>query len=205
MNSPTAVLDTSDDPAAASLRSRASSIVTTTTKFSLETLPQDDRSSLFAFRERPRPDTATRPRSLASITSITHPAPPYSAILDSALLLPTHHNVESELPQRRPAAGEAASINEAIAPSPTPSHPPSRSTTPSPDIPPDPDDHPRAQIAYYNHVVRTLDQNYTTELGELRAQHSQELATIRNDIDAAYRTQWKAKNRENEKIREEAA
>ncbi|KAL9002645.1 MAG: hypothetical protein Q9188_004445 [Gyalolechia gomerana] len=204
MNSPTTVLDTNDDPAALSLRSRASSIVTTTTKFSLETLPQDDRSSILAFRERRRPDAATRPRSLASITSIARPAPPYSATLDSALLLPSHQNVESQLPQSQPIAGEAASINEAIAPSPTPSQPPSGSGTPSPDTPPDPDD-PRAQITYYNHVVRTLDQNFTIELDRLHAQHARELATLRNDIDAAYRTQWKAKNREIEKVREEAA
>ncbi|KAL8940091.1 MAG: hypothetical protein Q9216_003000 [Gyalolechia sp. 2 TL-2023] len=205
MNSPTSVLDTNDDPAGASLRSRASSIVTTTTKFSLETLPRDDRSSIFAFRERPWPDAATRPRSLASITSVARPAPPYSATLDSALLPPSHQNGVFQLPQGNAAAGEAGSTNEASVPSPTPPGPPSGSATPSPDTPPEPDDDPRAQITYYNHVVRTLDQNYTAELDRLRAQHAQEIATIRNDIDAAYRTQWKAKNREIEKIREQTA
>lgn len=205
MNSLTAVLDTNDDPAAVSIRSRASSIVTTTTKFSVETLSQDDRSSIFALRERQRPEPTTRPRSIASITSIARPAPPYSAILDSTLLLPNHQNLEPHLPQRHSIATEAVSINEAIAPSPAPSLPASGTVTPSPGTPPDLDEDPRTQITYYNHVVRTLDQNYTAELERLRAQHEQELATIRNDIDAAYRTQWKAKNREIEKIREEAA
>ncbi|KAI4179930.1 MAG: hypothetical protein L6R41_007555 [Letrouitia leprolyta] len=205
MNSLTTVVDTNDDPAAVSVRSRASSIVTTTTKFSVETLSQDDQSSIFAPRERQRPEPTARPRSLASITSIARPAPPYGAIYDSTLLVPSHQNVESQLPQMRSIAAESGSIDEAIAPFPGPSLHISGTATPSPSTPPDLDDDPRAQITYYNHVVRTLDQNYTAELERLRAQHEQELATIRNDIDAAYRTQWKAKNREIEKIREEAA
>ncbi|KAL8720135.1 MAG: hypothetical protein Q9225_002950 [Loekoesia sp. 1 TL-2023] len=205
------VPDAIDDTAAASLRSRASSIITTTTKFSLETLSQDDGSSILAFRERQRPGPASRPRSLLSMTSIARPAPPYTAALDSTLLLPSHQNGDFEsipnsppVEPAEPPAPEIASIHEVMAPSPVPSSSPSGAVTPSPDTPLDPED-PRAQITYYNNVVRTLDQNYTAELDRLRAQHIQELAAIRNEIDSAYRAQWKSKNREIERIREEAA
>ena len=203
-------LDNYDDPTAASLRSRASSIITTTTKFSLETLSQDDRSSIVAIRRRLEPGPSDRPRSLMSMTSVAYPAPPYSATQNSTLLLPTHEDGNFQLARSsppelaEPPAAETASLDEASAPSPIPSPVPSGTATPSPNTPPDPDD-PHARIAYYNHVVRTLDQNYTAELDRLRSHHAQELAVIRNEIDAAYRAQWKAKNREIERIREEVA
>ncbi|KAI4124049.1 MAG: hypothetical protein LQ338_005003 [Usnochroma carphineum] len=208
----TAVSDTLDDATAASLRSRASSIITTTTKFSLETLSQDDRSSILAIQERQRPGAADRPRSLLSMTSVARPAPPYTATLDSMLLLPTHQNGDFQPAANPPpeiqAPEKASSINEAIPPPSLEAAiiPSAASATASPpDSPPLDPDNPSAQITYYNHVVRTLDQNYTAELDKLRAQHAQELATTRHDIDAAYRAQWKAKNREIERIREEAA
>ncbi|KAL9598243.1 MAG: hypothetical protein Q9219_004602 [cf. Caloplaca sp. 3 TL-2023] len=202
MSGPAVIQEPIDDPTAGSLRSRASSIVTTTTKFSLETL-QDDSSSILAFRERQHAHPANRPRSLLSMTSIARPAPPYGATLDSTLLLPSHQHGDFERPFLHPVEPTQTPMLDA-APSPKPSPPPSGSTTPSPDSPLDPED-PRAQITYYNNVVRTLDQNYTAELARLRAQHASELASIRNEIDAAYRAQWKAKNREIEKAKEEAA
>ncbi|KAL8863211.1 MAG: hypothetical protein Q9178_000586 [Gyalolechia marmorata] len=200
------ILDPIDDLTAASLRSRASSIVTTTTKFSLETLAQDDRSSIGALWERQHPHShAGRPNS---ITSVAHPAPPYAESADATLQYPTHHNGESQgLPSRlaevaeRPA--EATSLREPLAPSTIPS---SGNTTPAaPDSPLDPELNPQAQAAYYSNVVRTLDSNYTAEIERLRQKHAQELAMTRHDIDAAYRAHWKDQNREIEKIREEAA
>ncbi|KAI4201524.1 MAG: hypothetical protein LQ346_002160 [Caloplaca aetnensis] len=202
-----------DDHTAESLRSRASSIVTTTTKFSLETLSQDDRSSIGALRDWQRPTPASRPRSLRSMTSIARPAPPYTAMLDSdLLLLPTHQNGDFQPPAgpqaeptTRPAAvSAAASTAEVLPPS------PSAGSTASPrdgaESPTDDPDNPRARIiTYYNLVVRTLDQNYTASLEKLRAQHASDLASTRHSIDAAYRAQWKAKNREIEVIRQEAA
>lgn len=53
--------------------------------------------------------------------------------------------------------------------------------------------------------MHTLDQNYTASLEALRAQHASALAATRHSIDAAYRAQWKAKNREIEIIKQEAA
>ncbi|KAL8778222.1 MAG: hypothetical protein Q9194_002126 [Teloschistes cf. exilis] len=201
-----AVADVVDDSAAESLRSRASSIVTTTTKFSLDTLSQDDQSSIGARWERQRHGNGSRPRSMVSMTSIAHPAPPYDESVDPTLLLPNHQN--GDFHSRRPslrAAGnhiiESPSINEAFPPSPTRSG----TTTPSPESPMDPDENPYAQAAYYSNVVRTLDQNYTAAIEHLRQEHAQQLARTRHDIDQAYRAQWKAKNKEIERIREEAA
>lgn len=200
---PRTMVDAVDDSTPASLRSRASSIVTTTTKFSLETLSQDDRSSVGSRWERYRPSRTNRPRSMISMTSIARPAPPYNEAVDSTLLLPSHQNGDFQVQPRSPAgsAAEAISINEALPPSPARSG----ATTPSPDSPFDPDENPQAQVAYYSNVVRTLDQNYTAAIERLRQEHVQEIAATRHDIDQAYRAQWKVKNQQIERIREEAA
>ncbi|KAL8954260.1 MAG: hypothetical protein Q9183_007233 [Haloplaca sp. 2 TL-2023] len=96
---------------------------------------------------------------------------------------------------------ETVSLNEALPPSPGPSE----AVTPLPESPVDPDENPHAQAAYYSNVVRTLDQNYTAAIERLRKEHVQEIATTRHDIDQAYRAQWKVKNHQIERIREEAA
>ncbi|KAI4143901.1 MAG: hypothetical protein L6R39_004394 [Caloplaca ligustica] len=207
----TTVLHHHDDLTAGSLRSRASSIITTTTKFSLETISQDDRSSIVAVHARQRPDLSNRPQSLLSMTSFARPAPPYDATLDSTLLLPTHRDGDFQPPHSPPpehkeapaASADAPSLNEALPP--TSSASDSATASPAHEDSPLDLDNPSAQVTYYNHVVRTLDQNYTAELERLRAQHTQELAATRHDIDQAYRVQWKAKNQEIERIREEAA
>ncbi|KAI4214445.1 MAG: hypothetical protein L6R36_009421 [Xanthoria steineri] len=208
MASSSTILDPIDDLSGASLRSRASSIVSTTTRFSLETISQDDRSSIGAIWERQHRlgntnNDSGRPHS---ITSVANPAPPYTEATNPTLQLPTHNNGDfqnllnrlSEVAER-PA--DAVSLNEPLAPSTIDSG----NTTPAPDSPLDPDVNPSAQVAYYSNVVRTLDSNYTAELERVRQQHAQEVALTRHNIDAAYRAQWKAKNREIEKIREEAA
>ncbi|KAL8782365.1 MAG: hypothetical protein Q9213_005443 [Squamulea squamosa] len=201
-----ASIDRIDDPATASLRSRASSIVTTTTKFSLETLSQDDRSSIGAMRIRNHRlgPNAGRPNS---ITSITNPAPPYTEAVGPTLQLPTHQNGDfqsllSRLAEVADRPSEATSINEALAPSIIAS---TGNTTPAPDSPLDPGVNLQAQIAHYSNVVHTLDSNYTADLERLKQKHAQELAVTRHDIDAAYRAQRKIELREMERFREEAA
>ncbi|KAI4251399.1 MAG: hypothetical protein LQ352_004870 [Teloschistes flavicans] len=201
-----AFVDAVDGSAAASLRSRASSIVTTTTKFSLETLSQDDQSSNGTRWEWQRHGYGSRPRSMISMTSVAHPAPPYDQSVDSTLLLPGHRNGDFHFqPSSQQEAGNhinaTPSINEALPPSPARSG----TTTPSPESPIDPEENPHAQAAYYSNVVRTLDQNYTAAIERLRQEHVQQLALTRHDIDQAYRAQWKAKNKEIERIREETA
>ncbi|KAL9012689.1 MAG: hypothetical protein Q9173_002555, partial [Seirophora scorigena] len=209
-----AAFDTHDDPSTASLRSQASSIITTTTKFSLETLSQDDRSSIVAIRERSRPNPASRPRSTLSMTSIARPAPPYTETPDFPLVLPGHQggdfqhplNPPSDLPPIQPPSDNTASVHSP--------HPPSSSdsATASPPASDDSDasspldpDNPRTCTRYYSQIVRTLDQNYTTSLAALRAQHARDLAATRHSIDAAYRTQWKAAARDTELAKQDAA
>ncbi|KAL8693275.1 MAG: hypothetical protein Q9218_001876 [Villophora microphyllina] len=203
---PRAIVEPIDDSTAASLRSRASSIITTTTKFSLETLSQDDRSSIGAQWDRHHPSHANRPRSTMSMTSIAHPAPPYDEAVDPTFLLPSHENGHFETEQslqteNRVPRTDTPSISEALPPSP----PRSGTTTLSPESPLDLEENPHAQAAYYSNVVRTLDQNYTAAIERLRQEHVQQLALTRHDIDQAYRAQWKAKNQQIERIREEAA
>ncbi|KAI4261138.1 MAG: hypothetical protein L6R42_003659 [Xanthoria sp. 1 TBL-2021] len=205
MASSSTILDPIDDLSGASLRSRASSIVTTS-RFSLETISQDDRSSIGAIWERQHRlgnNNSGRPHS---ITSVAHPAPPYTEAINSTLQLPTHHNgnlqgLLSRLAEVADRPAEAASLNEPLAPSTIASG----DTTPAPDSPLDPELNPSTQAAYYSNVVRTLDSNFTAELEHLRQKHVQDLALTRHQIDSVYRAQWKAQNRENEKIREEAA
>ncbi|KAL9001278.1 MAG: hypothetical protein Q9169_000169 [Polycauliona sp. 2 TL-2023] len=205
MTSSNTALEPADDVATASLRSRASSVVTTTTRFSLETLSQDDTSSIGAAwgRQHQFGNVAGRPHS---VTSITNPAPPYTEAVNPTLQLPSHQNGEfqsllSRLAEVAERPTEAVSLNEPLAPSTIASG----DTPPAPDSPLDPDLNPSAQVAYYSSVVRTLDSNYTADLERLRQKHVQELAATRHEIDAAYRAQWKTQNRQNERIREEAA
>ncbi|KAI4141838.1 MAG: hypothetical protein LQ341_003405 [Variospora aurantia] len=215
MTSSTAALDTHDDLTTASLRSQASSIITTTTKFSLETLSQDDRSSIVAMRESRRPNNTDRPPSMLSITSVARPAPPYSETPDFPVLFLDHQNRESRPPLSPPSGlppvgriSDTASIEEAFPSS------PSDSATASPTASPtasDDDDSPldldngHTRTRYYSQIVRTLDQNYTSSLAALRAQHARDLAATRHSIDAAYRAQWKAKGREIELVKQRAA
>ncbi|KAL8640774.1 MAG: hypothetical protein Q9226_008708 [Calogaya cf. arnoldii] len=201
MASSTTGPDPIDGSTTASLRSIDSSIVPTST---LGTLSQDDRSSIGAIREWQHRLGNNNPGRPHSITSVANPAPPYSEAVDSTLQLPTHRNGDfqsllSRLAEVADRPTEAASLNEPLAPP----NIASGNTTPAPDLPPDADFNP--WVAYYSSVVRTLDSNYTADLERLRQKHAQDLALTRHEIDAAYRAQWKAQNRENERIREEAA
>ncbi|KAL8867665.1 MAG: hypothetical protein Q9174_005514 [Haloplaca sp. 1 TL-2023] len=201
---PRTTIDEPADVTASSLRSRASSIVTTTTKFSLETLSQDDQSSLRTRWDGHRGGGRDRPRSMISMASIARPAPPYSEAVNSGSPVSHEHGIlQRQLGLLAEAArqpSETVSLNEALPPSPEPSE----ATTPLPDSPVDPDENPHAQAAYYSNVVRTLDQNYTAAIERLRQEHVKEIATTRHDIDQAYRAQWKVKNQQIERIREEA-
>lgn len=93
--------------------------------------------------------------------------------------------------------------------------------------PPPPSDSENELSMHYSRVVRTIDGNQAQEIQRLTEEHQRELkacrdeiqhqhhqlaethhgkelAAMRHEIDQAYRKEWKAKNREVEKIREEA-
>lgn len=69
-----------------------------------------------------------------------------------------------------------------------------------------------ALSAHYSSIVRTIDERYTSELDRLRQErsaqqnrHVEELALMRNNIDAAYRQVLKARDQQVEKAKREAA
>ena len=81
----------------------------------------------------------------------------------------------------------------------------------SPSVPEDTETE-NALSAHYSRIVRTIDSRYTSELERLRQDiatlqqsHAEELALMRNNIDAAYRAVLKNRNREVEKAKESAA
>ena len=84
-----------------------------------------------------------------------------------------------------------------------------RSPTLSPRTPEDPEN---ALSAHYSGIVRTIDSRYNLELERLRHDitqlkqaHVEEMALMRNKMDAAYRGVLKKREQEVEKAKEEAA
>lgn len=194
------------DLGAVSLRSRASSVVSTGTKISIGTLPQEESQSIetgFAGRNW-RINSGGRRHSLLSFSSHDQPAPPYDdpdgPYLSSYQYTP---NIIGQM--RSPAADEDHDDDDDDGPSISP-----------------PIDSENALSMHYSRVVRTIDVNQAQEIQRLTQEHEREvnacrdeiqhlaevhekkLAAMRHEIDQAYRKEWKAKNREVEKIREEA-
>ena len=185
MTSPEANRDSyaNDGDASTPTPSRASSVFSTGTYFSIATLSPEEMQSLgSAISERTLSDV-TRPRSLRTLASHETPAPPYEI-----------HQV-SEDPQTSSAQRRLTAVE-----SPHPlvagtSYTPSTSPVSEPE---------NALSRHYGRVVRTIDQNHTRELANLTQEHERRLAAIRNEIDQEYRREWKIRNREVEQIREEA-
>ena len=162
-----------------SFRSRASSIISTGTKFSILTMPQEHFHIDDVLEGNAPRTSSTRPGSIYSVRSIAPSLPPY----------------EDQAPRPAPIQTSAPSGNDS-------EQPPTPSTA-------DPEN---ALSIHYGRVVRTIDENHARQLDriykaheqQLRA-HEQELAATREAVDQAYRKEWKAKNREIERVREEAA
>lgn len=173
-----------------SYRSRASSVISTGTKFSIQTMPQN----LFHIDgmlegNDPRNFTA-RPASLYSVRSMAPSLPPYDG----------HQLVDPFLPIAHPAdsmASHQTSANQGLHMS--------SSTETEQEPPLTPSDPENALSMHYGRVVRTIDENHARQLAHIQSAHEQELAATRDAVDQAYRKEWKAKNREIERIREEAA
>ena len=181
MDNPQASVDLHCTVEEASLRSRASSVVTTGTKFSISTLPNEELPSVLARSGRA---AALRPRSMFSITSHESFLPPYDEGPQSV------ESAQSMIGQRSTEApAETSESIEHTETSPT-----------SPLI-----DSENTLSMHYGRVVRTIDQNHVNQVRRLKEAHQEELGAIRHAIDQAYRKELKAKSREVEKIREEMA
>ncbi len=187
------------DLGAVSLRSRASSVVSTGTKISIGTLPQEESQSTEAgFAGRNWRLNSSRRHSLLSFTSHDQPAPPYDD--GDGPYLSSYRYTPYIIGQTNSLAVEDHD---------------------GPSISP-PSDSENALSMHYSRVVRTIDGNQAQEIQRLTEEHGRELtacrneiqhlaeahekelAAVRHEIDQAYRKEWKAKNREVEKIREEA-
>lgn len=191
--------DTRWDLGAVSLRSRASSVVSTGTKISIGTLPQEETQSReTGFAGRNWRINSGRRHSLLSFTSHDQPAPPYDD-LDGPYISSYRYtpNITGQTNSLAAEDHDGPSISPPI-------------------------DSENALSMHYSRVVRTIDGNQAQEIQRLTQEHDRELtacrdeiqqlaeahekelAAMRHEIDQAYRKEWKAKNREVEKIREEA-
>ena len=205
--------------AAGSLRSRASSVISTGTKFSFSTLPQgtyhidevlernnsqsssNSNSSGHGNSNPSRTNNAAaRPGSLYSVRSIATSLPPYEghappppsdeAALANTIILPTDggggDHVATTITPVVTERGIAADSN---------AQPPSTPTL-------DPEN---SLSMHYGRVVRHIDKTHRRQVARINLAHEQELAAVRDAIDKAYRKEFKAKDREIERIRAEAA
>lgn len=174
----------------ASHRSRASSIISTGTKFSISTMPPGHSHLDGVIEGSNRRDIATRPTSLYSVRSMAPSLPPYEGHqpIDAMLSTGAHH---SHLSAIETSIGGNSQFISSIG------NDPEQPSTPS-----EPEN---ALSMHYGRVVRTIDENHARQLARIRQDHEQQLAVTRNAIDEAYRKEFKAKNREIERIREEAA
>lgn len=170
----------------APLRSRASSIVTTGTKFSISTLPNEEFSPVNDALARSERNSMLRPHSVFSVASHETSLPPYESPQGTQSTEPSsnQHNIESHM-----EVSESTGQKRASPTSPT-------SLTADPE---------NALIMHYGRVVRTIDQNHVNQTRRLKEAHREELGATRHAIDQAYRKEFKAKNHEIEKVREEMA
>ena len=164
---------------AVSFRSRASSVISTGTKFSISTTPQGHVYIDNLLDGNAPPTTSTRPASMYSIRSIAPSLPPY----------------EDQAPRLAPISIPAPDGHDS-------DQPPTPSTA-------DPENalsihYGRVVRTIDENHARQLARIYEAHDQQLKA-HERELAATREAIDQAYRKEWKAKNREMERIREEAA
>ncbi|SLM35941.1 hypothetical protein LPUS_05351 [Lasallia pustulata] len=163
-----------------SLRSRASSVVSTGTKSSIGTLHREEpmSSNLTLVRDVLRL-AARRPGSILSVTSLEHAAPPYEGLNLSASTI-TERAADSDdrqVSDRPSPQCSEAELYENNSP-----------------LTADTDN---ALFAHYQQIVSTVDQNYQQQLAEMRQRI--------DNIDQAYRKELRARDREVEKAREEVA
>ena len=214
-----------------SLRSRASSVVSTGTRVSILTLPQSDTASqrnIDGILTNPAaaaaPRLVPRPMSIYSFRSMGEALPPYSETqilpTDGVEGLHSRPQTSQHLPNNsetrdddddndddnddvhlRPneaEAGEPLSVEED-------NHSAHIPSLTSQDY--DHDHHPdeNALARHYGTIVRTIDETNARLITRLKDSHAQDLATLRNAIDAEYRKVLRQRSHEIERAREVAA
>ena len=175
-----------------SLRSRASSVISTGTKFSFSTLPQGTYHIDEVLEGSPSSSSgngnsranAARPGSLYSVRSIATSLPPYEG-----------HAPSDAAPSNVVPDGGQVATTQVTTPGMDSSQPPTPSTL-------DPEN---SLSMHYGRVVRHIDETHRRQVARINQAHEQELAAMRDAIDKAYRKEFKAKDREVERIRAEAA
>lgn len=192
------VLDQRWDAEAGSLRSRASSVISTGTKFSFSTSAYEEHPNIDGVLGRLN-SVASRGRP-GSVLSCEEPAPPYE---DQEAV---------DRPQGSPSA-EHEAVSRTQSSTPVAEENTNQSTTPPSS------DSENALSAHYTRIIRSLDNSHGHELSALRSslakaqdrielltkEHEHQLAATRNEIDQTYRKEYKAVRREVEKTREDAA
>ncbi|MCJ1341161.1 hypothetical protein MMC09_006457 [Bachmanniomyces sp. S44760] len=213
----------SQNASAISIRSRASSIMSTGTKTSIGTLvaPSEDdpNRNIEVLLGRRNFRISARPGSILSVRSFDQPAPPYeNYALDSTLLQAAHHDHGFDTPEASSWPSTDSISTLAIAPNDSPStlapsitnaHPllqtSSHEAYLATSSPTTAIDSENALSQHYTAVVRTIDENHRAEVARLESTHRLALSDIRHSIDAAYRRELKARDSEVEKIKEECA
>ena len=199
-----------------SLRSRASSVISTGTKFSFSTLQSQGAYHIDEVLERnnsqsssnsgngngiSRSNTAARPGSLYSVRSIATSLPPYEghapssssdAALGSTVIVPENNGGQNQVATTTPTATVTTPGDSYLQRQPS-----SASSTQL--------DAENSLSMHYGRVVRHIDETHRRQVARINLAHEQELAAMRDAIDKAYRQEFKAKDREIERIRAEAA
>ena len=188
-----------------SLRSRASSVISTGTKFSFSTLQSQGAYHIDEVLERnnsqsssssgngngiSRSNTAAKPGSLYSVRSIATSLPPYEGHAPSSsdtALANAGQGVATTTPVTVTTPGDSYLQRQ----------PSSASSTQL--------DAENSLSMHYGRVVRHIDETHRRQVARINLAHEQELAAMRDAIDKAYRQEFKAKDREIERIRAEAA
>ena len=193
MTSSEAVHDLNIDQDGTSTRSRASSVFSTGTRISIATLQQEELQS-FGPSTIISARNIARPPSLRTLASHEVPAPPYEAYQTSQAppLSYTQHHLATSGYSTPLAAANLENLSTSPASEPE-----------------------NTFLTHYGRVVRIIDENHARELARITAEHERDkarlvneheraVAAVRHEIDQAYRKEWKVKNREVEKSREEA-
>lgn len=173
--------DSEWDQTTPSARSRASSVFSTGTKFSIATMSHEDFQGIEPNIAGPSSGNRSRPRSFMGFDSHEDPAPPY------------YDRQALNVPQISPNNPGFSELGHLSLPSIDNLDILSRSEEPE-----------NVLSLHYGRIVRTIDQKYAADLLRLTQSHERELAAIRHEIDQAYRKEYKVKNQEVERFRAEA-